>query len=108
MEEIQSEITNFSDVMQQTQPLEGDIIPVRDIVDKTIIVRDFKTVADKFAKPDEVGKLVTIIQYTFEDETEKKISFTRSGVLLKQLDVMKEHLPFKAQIIRKKTYLTFK
>ena len=95
------DIKSFSEVLGNTEQLAGEKKKMIEIEGKEIVVRAFKTIPDSFNE----GKTVTIIQFDMSGQT--CITFSRSGVLLKQLDVVREQLPLKGKIVRNGKYFTF-
>jgi hypothetical protein len=87
------------------ESFQGEKIKTGDIVDKEITVKGFKTVPDKFSA--DPSALVTLIH--FEMDGTDYVTFTRSAVLIQQLQLHKDKLPFITKIIRPegKRYLTF-
>lgn len=96
-----TEIKRFSDLLPSGEVLEGEKIKMNDLLEKEVIIYAFKTIPDQF-HPDGT---VTLIQLDMNGK--RYVTFTRSGVLLKQLDSVRQQLPLRGQIVRRGKYFSF-
>ena len=89
----------FSDIAEDERPLDGDKIGINDVVNKEITVLAF-TVNDSKFESEKYLKL------QFELEGKRRIIFTGSTVLAKQLQKYESELPFIATIRKINKYFT--
>ncbi len=94
----------FSDFSNEETQLEGDKYKIDDILNKEIIIINFRISKSKFNK-NESGKYVTV-QFKFEESDNLHIVFTGSDVLKKQLEKYGDNMPFIAIIKKINTYYT--
>lgn len=93
----------FSDFATDDHQLEGDKIPIEEVMNKEIVVTSFRVQPSKFNKGD--GQVMTL---QIDVNNEKRIIFTSSVVLRNQVQKYQEQLPFIAQIKRiNNKYLSF-
>lgn len=88
---------NFKDlgISVITKGFTGDKIKLNKILNKQIIVHDFKVSDSKFENS---GKCLNL---QIEVDGEKRVVFTRGSVLIKMLELAnKNDFPFKATIVR--------
>lgn len=95
------EYPRFSDFADETKSFEGDKKRIDDIVNKDILVLDYKI---KDSKQHKNTQYVTI-QFKIDDI--EYIVFTGSKVLSEQLEKYKDNLPFYTQIKKIDKYYTF-
>lgn len=91
----------YSEFAKHTQ-LEGDKIPIDEILNAEIEVHDFRVGESKYNVGD---KLLLTIQ--IKSEGVNRVIFTGSNVLKSQLEEYKEELPFLAKIIKINNYYSF-
>jgi hypothetical protein len=90
----------FSDFAEEEQPLEGDKLPLRDIVGKEVIVRGYRERSSKYKNAVYVTLQIEIDEHIY-------IVFTGSTVLRSQVEKYADHLPFVATIKKIDKYYTF-
>ena len=88
----------FSD-FAETRQLEGDKAGINDVLNRELIVHDFRVSESKYNIGD---NFYTTLQV--ELESRKRVVFTSSVVLRNQLEKYREELPFVAKIIRINNY----
>lgn len=101
-EKMKDEISDFGDVYEGGRMFEGDQVEFSDVLDKQIIIKDFKEMPSTFHE----GNFV-IVQAELDGSL---VTFpTGSSVLMKQLNGIKDKLPIRAKIVRPKgkRYYTF-
>jgi len=94
------EYPHFSDFADETKPFEGDKKKIDEILNKDILIIDYKIKDSKHHKD---TQYVTI-QFKLDDINH--IVFTGSEVLAKQLDKYKDNIPFYTQIKKIDKYYT--
>jgi len=85
--------------------LDGEKISIKDVLDKQIIITNFKIGASRFQK-----ECLTLQFCLNQQDWENKnynILFTGSTVLISLLKEYEKNIPFSAMIIKKKKYYTF-
>lgn len=88
---------SFSDFNIRVSVLTGEKIKIAEVIDKEIVVEDFRIEESKYKKGN-IDKCLTI-QFTISGE--RRIVFTSSDVLLQQIQkVPSEGFPFKTRITR--------
>ena len=92
----------FSDFAPSQHQLEGDKMPLDDVVNKEIIVTSFNISKSKFSNGD--GLKLTL---QFELKGVKHILFTSSAVLRKQCEEYKDKIPFITTVKHIHKYYTF-
>lgn len=95
-----SEYPRFSDFAEESKSFEGDKKKIEDILNKEILIIDFKIKDSKQRR----NSLYATIQFRMDDNT--FIVFTGSTVLINQLEKYKENLPFFTVIKRIDKYYT--
>ncbi len=90
----------FSDFATEQHPFEGDKIRLDDVLNKEIVVKDFKIAKSKYEGK---GNYVTI---QIEEENELKVVFTGSEVIATQCEKYKDEMPFMATIKKIDRYYT--
>jgi ribosomal protein S8 len=95
-----SEYPRFSDFAEESKSFEGDKKKIEDILNKEILILDFKIKDSKQRQ----NSLYVTIQFRMDDNT--FIVFTGSTVLINQLEKYKENLPFFTVIKRIDKYYT--
>ncbi len=91
----------FSDFATDEHPLDGDKTRLDDVLNKEVIIRDYKISKSKYEGK---GNYITI---QIEENGKLKIIFTGSGVLTSQCEKYKDELPFKTIIKKVERYYTF-
>lgn len=95
------EYPRFSDFAEETKSFEGDKKKIDEILDKDILIIDYKI---KDSKQHKNTQYITI-QFKIDDET--FITFNGSKVLSEQLEKYKDNIPFYTQIKKIDKYYTF-
>jgi len=90
----------FSDFCED-KILDGDKVKIDLMLDKELIIHDFKVNNSKYSD----GSECMTLQIS-EDGENKKVLFTGSEVLIEQLKKYKYELPFKAKIKKINKYYT--
>lgn len=86
--------------------MDGKKISLEEVLDKEIIILNFRVKNTKYADAKNPDCLT--VQFTFEDKPdERRVFFTGSSVLTRQLEQYKEKLPFISVIKRIGKYYTF-
>ena len=96
-----SEYERFSDFASPWDgaPLEGDKCRIEDVLNLELLITAYRI--NKSKKNE--GDCLTL-QFEFEDE--KKVVFTGSEVLRKQVEKYQDRLPFLAKIIKREKYFS--
>lgn len=81
----------------------GDKIKIDDIVNKPIQAMSYRISDSKFRKPNCDKCLTLQIKYNGED----RVVFTGSNVLIGQIEIYKDKLPFETIIIKSERFYTF-
>lgn len=92
----------FSDFSEEKATLEGKRICIDDILNCEIIINDYSITKSKFNKGN--GNYLTI-QIILKEE--RRVIFTGSEILMKQIEKYKDKLPYLAVIKRINRYYTF-
>lgn len=95
-----AEYPRFSDFAEESKSFEGDKKKIEDILNKEILIIDFKIKDSKQRQ----NSLYATIQFRIGDDT--FIVFSGSTVLINQLEKYKENLPFFTIIKRIDKYYT--
>ena len=80
----------FSNFAKPHQPLEGSKYSINDVLNREILILDYKIKDSKYHK--ELPCLT--LQFSMNDSEEKHIIFTSSIVLIEQIQTYKEELPY--------------
>ena len=91
----------FSDFAGSKMPMPGEKKYLRQVIDKKIIVVDFRVMASKKRQNSQC------LQIQFVLDGEVCVAFTGSGVLLDQIQSFEDKLPFTATIKKIDDYYTF-
>ncbi len=91
----------FSDFATEQHPFGGDKIRLDDVLNKEIIVKDFKIAKSKYEGK---GDYMTL---QIEESGETRVSFTGSSVLIGQCKRYQDEMPFKTVIKKVERYYTF-
>ncbi len=91
----------FSDFATGEHPLEGDKTRLDDVLNKEVIIKDYKISKSKYEGK---GNYITI---QIEENGGLKIIFTGSEVLASQCEKYKEEMPFLTTIKKIDRYYTF-
>lgn len=98
-------IKKFSDFAKDELPLQGEKIRIDEVLNKEIIVHDFRVRESKYN--DNANKEYIMIQFQFVNQDIFNIFFTGSGVLNSQIVKYKNELPFQTIIKNHYKYYTF-
>jgi len=90
----------FSDFAKDHQPLEGSKCRINDVLNREILVLNYRLSASKYSQ----APCLTL-QFMIDDE--KHVLFTGSAVLIEQIEMYKNELPFYATIKKIDRYFTF-
>ena len=99
-----SDIPKFTDFEQESF-LMGDKIKIEEILNKEVVFTSMKTEPSKMNKGEDYLK-VQIADGEIDGKPIYKIFFSSSKVLMKQFKKYKSFMPFKATIIKQKSYYT--
>ena len=91
---------HFSDFGDSGSKLEGEKIPLKDILDKEILVLGHSVHKSKF-------KDENYLTLQFELDGKKRVTFTGSGVLTDQIERFSDKIPFLASIKNFGKYYAF-
>lgn len=97
------EIKKYSDFKKTSNALEGDKLRIVDILDKEIIILNYRILPSKIKD----AKFCLQIQYKFTDSEKLYISFTNSVVIKNLLEESKNEIPFLVTIKKEKNYYIF-
>jgi len=89
----------FNDFADDERPLDGNKIGIGDVVNKEITILAYKINDSKYER-----EKCTTVQ--FEIEGQRRVLFTGSTILAKQLEKYEKELPFIATIRRINKYYT--
>ena len=89
---------NFSEFASENS-FDGAKIKLENIMDKPLIVKDFRVTESKFD-----GKCLKL---QVEINGENRVVFTGSNVLIEQSQKYKDHMPFSAKITMIDKYFSF-
>jgi hypothetical protein len=93
---------SFGDVVPEKKSFNVDAkVPFADLVDKSFVVVDYELFPSKFEGCD---KFAVILLKTNGDQ---QVTTTSSRVIMDQLEKMKNDLPVKVKLERRKKYFTF-
>ena len=95
-------VESFAD-FAESRPLEGDKVKIANILNKEIIVTNYRVQNSKQKKD---TKCVTI-QFVYPGFDEPYVVFTGSTVLQRQLEEYEHKLPFRAIVKQISNYYTF-
>jgi len=97
-------MNRFDEFAKEEKKLDGDKERIDDILDKQLVIIDFRVSDSKFSNKS--GKYATVQFH--ENLIEKKhVFFTGSDVLIDQLQKYKDKLPYAAEIKKINRYYTF-
>jgi len=86
--------------------LDGKKISLEEVLEKEIIVLNYRIKNTKFT--DAKNPECLTVQFSFADKPDdRRVFFTGSSVLMRQLEQYKEQLPFSSVIKRVGKYFTF-
>lgn len=94
-------MTRFSDISEE-KILEGDKISIETVLNKEVIILGHKIMTSKYNKNNSGKCLYLQIEY----QEEKRIIFTGSDVLIKQMDKYGNKCPFISTIKKINRYYT--
>ena len=98
-------MNRFSEFASEEKPFDGDKVKIDDILNKEIVVCDFKQARSKYPES-RTGNYTTLsIRLTCTDRN--VVVFTGSEVIHDQCVKYKEHMPFVATIKKINKYYTF-
>lgn len=96
-----SSMRKFSDFARNSYGFVGNKIPITDLLNKDIIVKAYRIISSKVAQDKDC------LQLQIEFESEPRVTFTNSIVLIKQAKEYESEMPFSAKIIKNGNYYTF-
>lgn len=96
-----TEYPSFSDFAEEAKPFDGDKKKIDEVLNKKMLVLDFKI---KDSKHHKNSQYITI---QFKIDNVVHILFSGSSVLIEQLGKYKDQLPFHAVIKKIDKYYTF-
>ena len=88
----------FSDFAADEEHLEGAKVSFKDLIGKPIFIWKSLQMQSQFQSDSCV-----MIQFSYEEDGEKFVTFTGSGVIIGQLDKYKAQMPFEATIQQRKS-----
>lgn len=95
----------FSDFAKTRTQLPGDKVSIDDILNKEIIILDFRIYKSKYKKNNS-GEYLTI-QFRYVDTDKRFVVFTGSDVLINQANEYADEVPFQTIIVKVDKYYTF-
>ncbi len=96
---MNNDYSRFSQFSEEEQALEGEKVHLDTVLDKEILITNFRTSKSKFNERD-------YITIQFNDGGKLFVVFTGSEVLTNQLKKYKDKLPFYTTIVKKGRYFT--
>lgn len=96
-------MNRFSDFSEEKTQLEGDKISIDEVLNREIVVNDFRIAKSKYPK-NKSGDYLTL---QIEINELKKVIFTGSDVLISQCKRYSDKMPFLAEIKKVNRYYTF-
>ncbi len=93
----------FNDFAREDRPLEGSKLKIDEIINREILVKDFKVRNSRFEKKD-CEKCLTL---QFEMNGELHVLFTGSNVLIDQIEKYRHEIPFLTTLKKIDRYYTF-
>ena len=90
----------FAEFARERQ-FEGDKIPIADVLNKEIVVREYRVSSSK------VKQGTDYVSIQIEVDGKPRVIFTGSTVLVRQLEEYKDYLPFEATIKKVRDFYTF-
>jgi len=93
----------FSEFAREAQPLEGSKIKIDEIINREILIINYKIHDSRFKKKD-CEKCLTL---QFEMEEGLHVLFTGSNVLIDQIEKYRHEIPFYTTIKKIDRYYTF-
>ena len=91
----------FSDFAKNSNAITGEKVKIDDVIGKEIVVTQYKISDSKY----KVGTKLLTLQFTLN--TEERIVFTGSNVLIEQIEKYKTEIPFIATIKKVDKFYTF-
>lgn len=98
-------IKRFSDFATEQGPLEGEKIKLDEVVNKEIIVTNFKIKESKYQNSN--NKNCLTIQFKENENDKEKVIFTGSSILAEQCKKYQDNMPFATTIKKINKYYTF-
>jgi hypothetical protein len=96
------EVKRFSDFAKEESPLDGEKIPIIQLLNREIVVTGFKVRASKYGK-NKSGKCLTL---QVEIDGGRRVLFTGSDILIDQMSKYGDHIPFTTTIKKIDKYYT--
>jgi RNA-directed DNA polymerase len=96
------DMNKFGEFAEKTHTLKGKKIGIQEVLNKEIIITDFRIMKSKYEKEN-----YTQIQLKIPGNDEDKVVFTGATVLADQLEKYKDKIPFIATIVKPHKYYTF-
>ena len=93
----------FSEFAQEEPCMDGEKVKLKDIVGKEILIKAFRIRTSKYKKSNS-EQCLTI---QFEQNEQNFVFFTRSAILMEQIEKYKKELPFFTIIKQVDKYYTF-
>jgi len=98
-----SQPKRFNDFAREVRPIEGAKIKIDDIINREILVKDYKVRPSRYEKKD-CDKCLTL---QFELEGVLRVLFTGSNVLIDQIEKYRHEIPFLTTLKKIDRYYTF-
>lgn len=98
---MQEKLKRFRDFAEDSLPLEGDKISVSELLNREIVVLNYRL------SPSKKREGTVYITLQIELEGKKYVAFTGSSVLVAQAEKYKAHFPFVAMIKKINDFYTF-
>lgn len=95
-----SKIPEFKDVAKNSSNLEGTKITMLELLNKPVIIYQFRVLKSKF----DTGK--EVLQIQLELDNELRVIFTESKVIRNQLEDIQDKLPVRATFKKERNYYT--
>lgn len=93
----------FSDFAKEECRFSEDKIPLDDILNSPVVVEAYYIQKSSFKDSLDKERMTMLVNLG----NEKRVVFTKSEVLIRQMRQYEEHLPFETTIIHPKRYYTF-
>jgi hypothetical protein len=96
------DVKTFSEIVPEKKSFNVDAkVAFADLIDKDFVVADYEVFPSKFEGCDEFAVIL------LKSDGQELITTTSSRVILDQLEKMKDELPVKVRLEKRKKYFTF-
>jgi hypothetical protein len=95
-------VKTFNEIVPEKKSFNVDVkVPFAELVDKDFVVADYEVFPSKFEGCDEFAVILV------KSDGQEQITTTSSRVIMGQLEKMKDELPVKVRLEKRKKYFTF-